>query len=78
MEASGPAPLSPLAAFPAPLYQPNAPLPAPAPSADGPMINVGEFFNDFINEENPDEYRSGSDTPPAGEKSLFGGASAEN
>ena len=83
MEESGPAPLSPLAAFPAPLYQAEEPLPAAGPSrAESGPIDVDYFLDsDLFADENPapsngvtsSGYRSAPGTPP-----LDGGASAEN
>ena len=89
MEASGPAPLSPLSAFPPPVMRVNDPPPGPTFEASGDINvdSIADFLdNDLFADENPapsngvtsSGYRSVPGTPPAGDKNLDGGASAEN
>ena len=86
MDASGAAPAS---GFPAPLYQAEEPLPAAEPSrADSGPIDVDNFLisdleifadeNPTVNGDASTGYMSAPSTPPAGDKNLDGGASAEN
>ena len=88
MEVSGAEPLPPLSAFPPPVMQVDDPLPGPTFEVSGTKdLTVADFLdNDLFADENPapsngvtsSGYRSAPGTPPAGDKNLDGGASAEN